>query len=380
VFRVMDWIYGRRMDHHAMFTASGFVGRLAQRVVRRFAGFGSPPTADSPAPRPTERLKAEVVVIGAGVAGLQAAMALAEADHPVLLLEQTDKIGGHLLDRSCRLAAGGDEARSGWELREEIKARFEQLRDIELHQLTCAVAVYPGKDGLEVIASSPGATLAIEAARLVVTNGAWSQTPLFENNDLPGIFGLRALDRLVFGWGVIPAEPVMVAGDSDAALRLALELSEAGVGLAGVLTARREGASVEALAERGVDLFHDRTLLRARGGRWLDRLELAGPGDGEADLVVDCGLLAAEAPFAPAYELAHHAGCRVEFSSASGHKVVTDERGQTSDARVFAAGHCAGAPDPDAAWLQGETAGLACAQSLSERPELARRLEELTAR
>ncbi len=378
IFRMMDWIYGRRMDHHGMFTASGVIGRLAQRVVRRFAGFGDPPTADQPEPRPTERLKASVVVIGAGVAGLQASMALAAAGHPVIQLEQSDKIGGHLLDRSCRLAGGQEPARPGWTVREELRARFEQQGEIELHQHTRVVAVYPGESGPLVIATNPSETLAIEAERLVVATGAWGQLPLFENNDLPGVFGLRALDRLVFGWGVVPAEPVLVAGNSDATLRLALELSEAQVALAGLVTDRRDAPEIETLAKRGVELFHDHRILAARGGRWLDRIELSEQRSQEADRVVDCGALAAEAPAAPAYELAHHAGCRVEFSSASGYQVVTDRRGQTSDAHVFAAGHCASARDPDQAWRQGQIAGVACALSIEERPELADRLAELT--
>ncbi len=364
LFRLMDWIYGQRLDHHGMFTSSGTLNRMAMRFVRKMAGFGDPPTADIPRINLLERGEAEVVVIGAGTAGLAASMALAEAGHPVILFEHGDKIGGRLLGRACRIPTDDDRKRSGWEVRQEIKSRFEKLHGIELHQCTPVVAVYPGPDGPCVVASNDRETISIDARRLIVTCGAWDQVPLFEDNDLPGIFTLRGLDRLVCGWGVVPAEPILVAGESDEALQLALQLSLASVELAGVLTERREGELVDVLSKAGVDLIHGHRILRARGGRWLDRVELATASSTEPDLVLDCGMLAVEAPESPAYELAHHAGCRVEFRSASGYVVVTDENGRTSDVRVFAAGHCAGARDTAEAMAQGVRAGLACASKL----------------
>ncbi len=378
LFRVMDWVYGERLDHHAMFTASGAVNRMAMGFVRKMAGFGHPPTADVPPVKPLCRMEAETVVIGAGSAGLQASMALAEAGHPVVLFEHSGKIGGRLLDRSCRVAPQGQEPQSGWAARAALRERFEQLCDIELHQHTPVVAVYPGRDRLQVVARGRSETLAVDAQRLVISCGDWGQVPLFEDNDLPGIFALRALDRLVFGWGVVPAEPVLVGGDSDQALALAEQLKTSGVAVAGLVTERPADEALARLEERDIEIHRGR-IVRARGGRWLDRVELA-PGGGDsrqADRVLDCGLLAIDAPGAPAYELAHHAGCRVAFHSDNGYAVTTDARGRTSDRRVFAAGHCCGAAGVGQAWRQGLRAGLACALSLDEDKEVAARLEAL---
>ena len=67
----------------------------------------------------------------------------------------------------------------------------------------------------------------------------------------------------------------------------------------------------------------------------------------------------------------------MEFHSDSGHTIVTNESGKTSNASLFAAGHCAGAKDDAGSTLSGRKAGLACALSLSERPELRKQLDEL---
>jgi thioredoxin reductase len=166
-------------------------------------------------------------------------------------------------------------------------------------------------------------------------------------------------------------------GDGDDTLHLALRLSQAGVRLAGVVTGREDGESVARLKEAGIALFHGHTILRARGGRWLDRLEFRSRNGDEADLLLDCQACALEAPAAPAYELAHHAGCRVRFDSQSGYTVRAGPDGRTSHACVFAAGHCAGASDVAEAMRQGEAAGLSCALSLKDDAEATSRLQQL---
>ena len=142
VFRLMDWVYGQGMDHHSMFTASGSLNRLSMPIVRKMTGFGDPPSADFPEPNSLRKLSAQVVVIGAGVSGLACSMTMAQAGQSVLLFESGDKIGGQLLDSTCRFGSGTQQ-HSGWQEREQIKQDFERLRGIELHQNTPVVGLYP---------------------------------------------------------------------------------------------------------------------------------------------------------------------------------------------------------------------------------------------
>jgi len=301
------------------------------------------------------------VVIGAGAAGLSAAKTLSECGHNVVLLEAEEHSGGRLLDGATQ---------NGWERIRDFKVELESAAGIEVHVKTPALAVYPG-DTLQVVAGNESKTLWISARRLCVCTGTYEQIPLFENNDLPGIFGPRAMDRLVCGYCVVPAEPVLVVGERDETLRLSGRLRELGVTLAGVATSRTEGEALMSLKRKNVEVFQDRRIVRALGGRWLDRVEL------ESDLVLDCRACVVEAPPAPAYELAHHAGCRVSFSSQSGYTVQVNDRGQTTHSHVFAAGHVAGSDSVDAAARSGERAGLACALSLKDDARVQKRLESM---
>ena len=228
-----------------------------------------------------------------------------------------------------------------------------------------------------MVAGNQDKTFWISARRLCVCTGTYEQIPLFENNDLPGIFGPRAMDRLVCGYNVVPAEPVLVVGERDETLRLAGRLRELDVTLAGVVTDRREGEALSALKRKNVEIFQDRRIVRALGGKWLDRVELAHRGSDQSDLVLDCRACVVEAPPAPAYELAHHAGCRVSFSSQSGYLVQVSDEGQTTHSHIFAAGHVTGADSVDAAAQSGERAGLACALSLKDDAQVQKRLESM---
>ncbi len=374
LFRMVDWVFGDRMDHHGLLTSSGTLGRLGMRFVRRMAGFGHPPSTAPRPPAPKRRLAAPAVVIGAGVAGLHAALELAQAGLRVVVLEAEELAGGRLCDAGCR---PGGPAETGWAARRELLARLTARPEVELRTATPALAVYGDQAVLQVLAAGPCETLALEPERLVVATGAYSPLPLFENNDLPGVLTPRALDRLVCGHGVLPAEPALVAGDGEEALGLAAALVERGVRLAGLLTDRPEAELPAALRDPRVPRVAGHRILRARGGRWVERVELAPAGKESPDLVLDCGLVAAEAPAAPAYELAHHAGCRVVFRSAQGHTLHVDDEGRTSHGQIFAAGHCSGAGSAAAARTQGRRAGLACALSLKDDATLREQLAAL---
>ena len=358
-FRALDWLSGQGIDHHSMFTSSAATNRLAARFVRRLSGFGELPAGEPRPPAPVERWQRQVVVVGGGAAGLQAARELHRRGVRSTLFERQEVAGGRLLDGSD--SAGGD-GQGSWARLAELHRQLEGSENLELLPGTTVVAVYPG-DRLQVVAVQERRTLVVETERLLLACGDYEQVRLFEGSDLPGVFAVRAFDRLFYLHGVIPGEPVVLCGDSPRLLRLAGDLVAAGVEVAALVS----GATRPPLpaGEGAFPLVPGRLPVRASGGRWIERLEIAPAPSEPADGLFDCGCLVSEYPPAPAYELAHHAGCRVDFDSACGFRVVVDDGGRTSNAAVFAAGHCTGAMSLEQALEAGRRAATGMAESLS---------------
>ena len=82
VFSSIDWLFPKGMDHHSMFAGVPVAEKVMMTVARHLAGLGLLPDAAPADPPPAERISTEVVVVGAGAAGLAAAEVLAARGPP----------------------------------------------------------------------------------------------------------------------------------------------------------------------------------------------------------------------------------------------------------------------------------------------------------
>jgi sarcosine oxidase subunit alpha len=349
LFRAIDFVYGERLDHHSLLSSPAALNRLAARFVRRLSGYGQLPEQERE-PLPFRELVAEAVVIGAGPAGLAAAVALAAGGRKTMLLEAAAHPGGRLLDNP-----------EGFSCLAELMAELKKHPNVIIHTSTPVVAVYP--DNLQVLATAKEQTLCLRPQRLVICTGDYEQTPPLAENDLPGIFSLRALERMVFLFGVVPPEPVALSGHSTRLAASARRLKEAGVKLAGVACSDEKIAAEMKAA--GLPVLPGLQACSFQGGKSLSAMELAPAGNLPLKML-ECASAAVESPAAPAYELAYHAGCRVKFRSEGGFFVATDESGQTSHHRIFAAGHLTGTGSADWAMERGRLAAESCLKSWTE--------------
>jgi sarcosine oxidase subunit alpha len=168
----------------------------------------------------------------------------------------------------------------------------------------------------------------------VLCTGTWAEPPLFEGNDLPGIFAGRALAAALAEDGVVPGERAAVLGTGPEAEALAARLSEAGMAV------ERPAAAP----------------LRALGRSRLSGLALEGGGR------VRCDTLAAAAPGAPAAELARAWGAPLALDPGSGHFRVAAGASGALAPGLFAAGELTGPAGAGEAAEAGRRAGEAAAR------------------
>ena len=229
---------------------------LYERVLRAAAGLGRLDPNGARGERvEVVHARADVVVIGGGEAGLEAAAAAATGGDSVILVDEGPDVGGALL-----------ADREGHERAAELRERAIGA-GVEL--LVPAVAIGVFEDGLVPVAH--GSTLVrIRAAKVVVAAGAVEQPLVFPGNDLVGVMLPEAVRRLVNLWSIRPAERAYVVTADDRGLAAASDLAAAGVDVVGVLDLRDEQPSnIEAQrsagSRRGARGRRPRHAMRSRG-------------------------------------------------------------------------------------------------------------------
>ena len=313
----------------------------------------------------TIALRAGLVVVGAGPAGLAAALAAAQGGVDVVLLDAAPSAGGQV-----------------WRARQGVVAAPVARALGRLARAGVRVLA-----GTRVVMSLPGRTLLIDGpagaqqlqwTRLVLATGARERLLAFPGWTLPGVFGAGGLQALARGGWPVRDRRVLVAGTGPLLLAAAATLRREGARVVGLV----EEATPAALARfAGALARHpDRALQAVRLGASLvgvpflaGQRVVAAEGDGQLQQVVivqggrtrtiACDALAVSWGLVPQTELGQLLGCAIA-PRLGADALVVDAAQRTSHEGVFAAGECTGVAGALAAQRQGELAGRMVAAEL----------------
>jgi len=231
---------------------------IAERVIRRATGIGRLPTTGGPSRRPARNVHVDVVIVGAGIAGLAAARETAATGAHVLVADE--RVVGALLPPGDAL----DRVRA---LATEVRGRS----GVTLLEHHTAIGVY---EGPIVPLAGPDGVVRVHARRVIVATGAVEAHAVFPGNDLPGVFLSRGAARLASTFGVRPGERIVALLETADALEQLRALVSAGAPPALVLT--RLALPDELRASVG-DVMRDARIVRAIGRRAIAGVELATP-------------------------------------------------------------------------------------------------------
>ncbi|MET4129500.1 sarcosine oxidase subunit alpha family protein [Roseovarius sp. MBR-6] len=284
-----------------------FWERLYEPAIRRAAGLGA--LSGVAAEDGYERAHAhcDLLVIGAGPAGLMAAWAAAEAGADVILAEEDTAPGGRLLAEREEVdgQAGADWAAG-------LAARLAAMPNVRIMTRTAVTGAYDGgtygafeRSGPD-LAAQPGAPRGcfwrIVARRAVLAAGALERPVAFADNDRPGVMMAGAVRAYLNRWGVAPGQSAVVFGNNDGAHRTVADLQGAGVHVAALVEARTGVACA-----LDVPVYEGARVCGTAGRRGLEAVTLA-TAKGEVRLAADC--LAVSGGWNPTVHLACHMGAR----------------------------------------------------------------------
>jgi sarcosine oxidase subunit alpha len=309
-------------------------------------------------------LSPEMLIVGGGLAGMEAAITAAETGIRVVLVETNPALGGF----------EAYQGESGCRLVQDSIHRLEQHGNIKVLTSTTVSAIYP--DGLAVGVQSCDDEHFVErsyhvrAGATVIATGTGSMPMIFENNDRPGILLPEAAQKMVHLWGVKPGSRVLLAGGDDYLAEVALQLLEKGIGLAGLVDFREAGPDEELaskLTSKGVKVWSGHTITGTRGRRRIKAATFATL-DGSDSQSVGCDTIIASSGRYPRHKLLGQIGARMVYDAELNFYLP-----EKLPLAYQAAGRILGLEDPEAIKVQGRNAAVKALQTLGidvrESPE-----------
>ena len=322
--------------------------------------------------------KKPAIVIGAGPAGLCAAIELKKAGAPVILMDENSKPGGQLFKQIHKFF-GSQEHKAGvrgLDIGRELLAESLHL-GIDVRLLTEVVGI---ERNLSVWAvENRSRSYTVDAAALILATGATENALSFPGWTLPGVMTAGCAQTLINVHRVLPGKRVLMIGSGNVGVIVAYQLMQAGAEVIAVIEAlpRLGGYGVHTAKVRraGVPFRTSTTILRAEGRESVERAVIARiderfkpiPGTEET---FDVDAICLAVGLTPSIELSCLAGCRQTYvPELGGNMPAHDEYMRSSMESVYVVGDIAGVEEASTAMEEGRLAGVHAAWAMGYMDE-----------
>jgi methylglutamate dehydrogenase subunit C len=314
--------------------------KFYEGLIRRLAGLGAAPAECRLPPAKVLHLDADVIIAGAGAAGIRAALDAARNGQRVILCEREPVIGGELSFETASI--------DGLPALQWVRRASDELARLGTRIMTDS-AIISASGNVAIAhhqpAGMPGADMLLRlyAPMLVNAMGAIERPIAFIDNDLPGIMLAGAAERLLSNYGVRAGQRVVLFGNHDRLYRTAVRLRKGGVNIMLIIDTREytESAAHAALLAADVKCLHGHTIVRAEGGAAVRAVHIAPAKTEAAVRRIDCDTVLVSGGWSAAVRAA---------ASRDWHKVCGAAAGELTLAAITGASEDDGEPRLEDYW------------------------------
>ncbi len=336
----------------------------------------------------------DVVIIGAGPAGMSAASILAEHSVKTLLIDENGHLGGQLWrglteqpDSSFRFINSSNNKIN------LLAATGYRNGSLHIHETACVLGVFP--ENYILLSSKEEGIIEIKAGNIIFATGAREKVRPFEGWTLPGVMTVGAVQILLKNHHVLAASEMLINGAGPLMYLLAGNVLSRNGKITALLdrssftsllgTTRVMGGQLGKLGQGFSSLGYliksrllpkySRQIVRAESKG--DRIEATTVEISSDGTIVNGSsqryktqLIAMTNGFVGNIELPQVAGCELDYSSDKGGWFVTvDSSMETSVSTIFAAGEITGIAGGDKAVVEGQLAALSVLHQLERLSE-----------
>ena len=350
-----------------------FWDKLYEPKIRAAAGLGVAPDAADADRYVHRNAHCDVLVVGAGPAGLAAALAASETGKRVILADEQAEMGGSLLADLTSTIDG--VSASAWVA--QALATLAGRANVTLLPRTTAFGYYNHNhvvltERVTDHLAAPDPKLPrerlwqVRPKEVVIATGAHERPLSFADNDRPGIMLAESVRTYINRYGVAPGRRIVFATNGASAYRAAADAKAAGLDVTIVDTRPHGAIGPEKALAAGIEILAGHTVVGSTGGKGLTGLIVApytaGKGVG-ARRTLPCDCAGVSGGWTPSVHL---------YSQSRGKLVFRDDIDAfvpgTSVQHERSAGACKGTYDLSAILAEGWVAGLAAAGTSGFRP------------
>ncbi len=327
-----------------------------EKVIRSMTGLGK---VDFTTPRISTAKRydfCDLLVVGAGPAGLSAALAAAEQGADVVIVDENARAGGSGGYHLGAIASTNS-----------LLVEVQNHPKIRLYTNTTAAGYYAD---FWIPLVNPAYMAKMRAKAVIIASGAYEQPAVFRNNDLPGVMLASAGQRLLYRYAVKPAQQVVILTANSDGYRAAIDMAKHDVTVAAVLDWRDRPSNPDLAAKVesfDIPVLTGHCLYEAIANAGGDRVAavIACPVDPEGypqperRQRIECDGVLVSVGWTPAANLLYQAGAKMQFDQELQQYVP-----EVLPPGIFACGRVNGVYEFEQKLLDGQRAGLVAAEYL----------------